>query len=100
MSRGRTVNSVFPSDKCLTRRSPRTFGSSARIHQHPDKKRLIQVADTHVLFEEVYKAFVFHGSGADGSTGRIVLLGDAGRSSTGRVVLTPAGLPNAPLKQR
>jgi len=29
MSRGRTVNSVFPSDKCLTRRRPRTFDSSA-----------------------------------------------------------------------
>jgi hypothetical protein len=28
MSRGRMVNSVFPSDKCLTRRRPRTFGSS------------------------------------------------------------------------
>ena len=26
MSHGRAVNSVFPSDKCLTRRRPRTFG--------------------------------------------------------------------------
>src|ERR1700687_4191137 len=29
MSRGRTVNSVFPSDGCLTCRRPRTFGSSS-----------------------------------------------------------------------
>jgi len=29
MSRRRTVNSVFPSDKCLTRLLPLTFGSSA-----------------------------------------------------------------------
>jgi hypothetical protein len=28
MSRGRMVNSVFPRDKCLTRRCPRIFGSS------------------------------------------------------------------------
>jgi len=28
MSRGRTVNSVFPSDKCLTRHRPRTLGNS------------------------------------------------------------------------
>ena len=29
MSRGRTVNSVFPSDRCLTCRRPRTLGSSS-----------------------------------------------------------------------
>jgi hypothetical protein len=29
MSHGRAVNSVFPIDKCLTRRRARTIGSSA-----------------------------------------------------------------------
>jgi hypothetical protein len=45
MSHGRAVNSVFPSDECLTRRRARTFGSSAwavrlsgkpRTQMHPN----------------------------------------------------------------
>ena len=39
MSRGRAVNSVFPSDKCLTRRRPRLSAVSPRVVRLSGKPR-------------------------------------------------------------
>lgn len=38
--------------------------SPARVHQRSHKKRLIDVAHAHLVFEEVNKVFVFHVGGA------------------------------------